>query len=394
MKYLAPFVLLVGILAGQIIKFPPSVNGGLTVLDLSVLSLVGIGLLKLRGKLLKPPSWIQAAIVFFAASIISLILTPLKLETGEYLISLAYPLRFALYFLLGWIITSGAFISLKQFTPKILLFSGIGLAVLGIFQLIFFPNLGFIAEGGWDPHYFRTASTLLDPNFLGSYLVLTLIALTLDNSVLPTFQKKVPYFLVTYLAIVTTFSRSSAIMLVISFLIITAFKKSFKMMVLTMALAMGIALGFIAYQQAVAKPRNIDRQQSAEYRLNSWQQGWSLFQSSPIFGTGFNTYRFALKQYNLASDNFTTTRGASANDSSLLFVAATTGIIGFGSFLALLGLLFNNSLSAKRENPWGLITLSGLGGLIIHSLFINSLFYPWVLIWVILASIYAASSKK
>ncbi len=393
MKYITSLILLIGLLAGQLFKFPQGNQGGATLLDLAVIILILFSIPKIKLQNLKLNHWTKAAFIFSGVAIISLILTPLRLSTSQYLLSLAYPFRFTLYFLLGFLISNGALPTLKKTLPKTILFSGIGLAVLGLLQLIFIPDLGFMSEAGWDPHYFRTVSTLLDPNFLGAYLVLTLLSITLDQSISPTIKKRLPGFIITYLAIITTFSRSAAIMLFVSFTALALLKRSPKLLLLSIFLTGGVGLGFLGYKQLVAQPRGIDRQQSAYYRLNSWQEGWTMLQYSPVFGVGFNAYRFALSQYHLGTENFSQTRGASANDSSLLFVAATTGVVGLAVFFAFLTTLIQGSLFKVTQNKWNLVIVSGLLGLIAQSFFINVLFYPWILIWVILVTVYAQSKQ-
>ena len=183
---------------------------------------------------------------------------------------------------------------------------------------------------------------------------------------------------VTYLALLTTFSRGAYLAFVTSFGIYSILKRSTKLFFLTILLFSGLLLGFFAYQHLVAAPRGVDRTQSAEFRLNTWQQGWTIFQNQPILGVGFNAYRLALRQYRLADEQFLGSHGASTNDSSLLFVAATTGIIGLISYLFF---LFQIAKIGFRKNP---ILLASLVGLVAQSFFANTLFYPFLLFWLIL----------
>src|SRR3989338_8239316 len=195
------WILALATLTGQLIKLPIS-SGGVSILDITVIILCLWGILKIKFKLKKPPLFIVSAASFIAIATLSLILTPLHLNIQEYLTSFLYIFRFAVYILLGWLIFSRAFPAIKNNTPQILIFSGLGLAILGLMQFIILPDLGFLTKDGWDPHYFRTVSTFLDPNFAGAFFVLTLI-LPRQSSVLS---------LIVYLALMTTFSRSSYLM--------------------------------------------------------------------------------------------------------------------------------------------------------------------------------------
>lgn len=382
MKNLITFILIASILAGQLIKLPVANNLGPTLLDFSVIFLVVYGLIKLRFKLKKPPAYILAGGIFITIASLSLLTTPLHLNKFEYLISFSYTLRFTAIILLGWIIYSEGLISME----KILTFSGVGLAVLGLIQFILFPNLGFLENQDWDPHFFRTVSTFLDPNFVGAYFVLTLILLSTHLGDGKYRQPRIfIIFLVVYFALLTTFSRSSYLMFLVSGIIYSLLKKSRFIFVSTLILFLGLLLGFQIYTQAVAKPRNIDREQSASSRFNTWEQGIILFQKFPIFGVGFNAYRYGLKEFNLGNEQFLKSHGSSSNDSSLLFVASTTGVLGFIAYLYFLGTLF------KFANRINLILTAGLTGLLIHSFFANSLFYPPILAWILLIS---AAPKK
>lgn len=370
------WILALSIISGQLIKLPVSPNGGATVLDITVASLCLLGLIKLKFKLKKPPVFITGAIFFIVIALLSLVLTPLRLQPSEYLTSFFYIVRFSLYILLGWEIYSEP--SLKKRVAPAFIFSGTSLALLGLLQLIFLPDLRFLTKDGWDPHYFRTVSTLLDPNFAGTLFVLTLI-LILQQIVLYKKQKITAVFLfsIIYLALLTTFSRSAYFAFLISFLTFAFLKKSFRLGLFFIILFFGLLLGFSIYHKSVAEPRGVDRTQSAQLRLNTWQQGGVLFQTHPLLGVGFNAYRYALKEYNLADQDFLSSRGSSTNDSSLLFVAATTGIVGLTAFLFFLSSL----IWANKYNP---VLIAGLVGLISQSFFVNTLFYPFNLIWIVL----------
>ena len=380
------WILALAIISGQLIKLPIAGQGGATVLDLTIILFCLLGLIKLKFKLKKPSLFLKSAMVFIFIAILSLILTPLHLRPEEILISFFYTVRFAFYSLLCWIILSGAFPALKADNiQKILIFSGLTLAVSGLIQFFFLPDLRFLTGLGWDPHYFRTVSTFLDPNFAGAYFVLTLMLFINSKSHLggkTILTRRVFYifFVILYVALLTTFSRSSYLMFLVSGTILAFLKKSTKLFLITVILFSTLLVGFQIYVQLVASPRNINREQSASFRFNTWEQGAILFQKFPIFGVGFNTYRYAIKQFNLGDEQFLKSHGASSNDSSLLFVASTTGIVGLISYLIFLISLF------KYSYPKNLVLGSAIGGLLIHSIFSNSLFYPPILSWIMLIS--------
>lgn len=366
---LVEFFLTFSIVMGQIIRIPIGTHGGMTMLDITIMILVLIGILRLKMLPNSAPDFIKAALIFTLIALISLFLTPLPLSAFEYFTSFSYTIRFSLFILLAWLIYLKAFPNINVYS--VLKTSGLGLAILGLLQFIFLPNLSFLLPNGWDPHYFRTVSTFLDPNFTGAYFVLTLLVISPKN-----FYIK---FAIVFLALLTTFSRSSYLMFLISGLVYGILKKSRPLILSTIVLFLILLLGFQIYTQLVANPRNIDREKSASLRMDTWQQGWTIFQRSPFLGVGFNAYRYGLREYQLGEEQFINSHGASTNDSSLLHATATTGIVGLVSFLFFLLILLKRGLK-------NVILTAGLLGLIAHSFFANSLFYPPILLWVILFS--------
>lgn len=370
-------ILALAIISGQLIKVPLFNLNGIIFLDAVVITLSIIGAMKLKLKFQRPPGFIIGALFFILIAVVSLILTPLKLQPQDYLFSILYTVRFASYIFLGWVLYSGAYPRLRKNIPQILLFSGLIVAVLGLIQFIFLPDLKFLEKSGWDPHLYRTASTFLDPNFVGAFFVLTL--LVLYSQLTNFFSKKSKlfylFFALVYLALLTTFSRSSYGMFLISFLTLAFFKKSIKLALTALLLFAVLIFSFQNYVRAVNTITPIDRVQTAKLRLTTWQQGANIFGKNPILGVGFNAYPFALKQYGLGDELFLQSKGSTTNDSSLLYVLATTGILGFLSYaLFILGMI-------KTAKP---ILVSAIFGLLAHSFFVNNLFYPFILVWLML----------
>lgn len=366
------------ILAGQLIKLPIGF-GGVTLLDTMIIILSFYALFKLKFHLKKSPQFIITAIVFILVAIISLALTPLHLQFSEYLISFFYIVRFSFYILFALLIYSGSFGNFQKQISNIYVYSGVGLAILGLLQFIFLPDLSFLTKWGWDPHYLRTVSTFLDPNFAGAFFTLTLILLSQNLSLTKRFNSIL--FILVYLALLTTFSRSSYLMFLISGISLAFLKKSKNLISQVILLFIILLIGFQFYTHLVSKPRNIDREQSASFRLNTWQQGGQLFQNYPLLGVGFNAYRYALEEFKLGDEQFLKSHGASSNDSSLLFVAATTGILGLSCYLLFLGSLLR---MAFKDN---FILAASILGLLAHSLFANSLFFPPILLWILLIAV-------
>ncbi len=68
-------------------------------------------------------------------------------------------------------------------------------------------------------------------------------------------------------------------------------------------------------------------------------------------------------------------------DSSILFLLVTTGVVGLSAYLYLLYMANVSDKSKKNTTQIQNLYLSSVCALLMHSLFVNSLFYPWVLLW-------------
>jgi O-antigen ligase len=370
-------IVTLAILSGQLIKIPIA-SGGISILDITIILFTFYGIAKLKFNFKKIPPHIKIGFIFLLICLLSLLLTPLHLQPNEYLVSISYTVRIFFYILFGFLYHLNIFPKIEENIENILIYSGTGLAILGLLQFIFLPDLKFLTSLGWDPHYFRTVSTFLDPNFAGAFFTLTLIIL-LSKDILK--KKYLVLFLLVFIALLTTFSRSSYLMFLVSGFTLAFLNKNKKMIGIVILLFCILIAGFQIYTQLISKPRNINREESASYRINTWQQGLTVFQKSPVLGVGFNSYKYSLKEYKLADDQFLNSHGATSNDSSLLFVASTTGIIGVICYLYFLLNLYIN-----KNTQFNKIVKAGILGLLVHSIFANSLFFTPILFWLLVTS--------
>jgi hypothetical protein len=70
----------------------------------------------------------------------------------------------------------------------------------------------------------------------------------------------------------------------------------------------------------------------------------------------------------------------SGSDSSLLFILTTTGIIGFMAFAFS---IFRIRGFIQHSSNYLLLAVSFIA-LLVHSLFSNSMFYPWIMGWMVI----------
>lgn len=267
----------------------------------------------------------------------------------------------------------------QYFIENALIVAGLLAAMGGFLQLWFYPNLTFLSEYGYDPHIGRLAGTFLDPNFLGAFLTVV-YCLTLIKSLKKCDLKMISLLAIFTTAIVLTFSRSAWLM----FLVVNGFAFWFLPKKIIAVLLMLVMLSVVLIPRVQLRLQGaFEVDISASERLSSWDKGLKLFQINPLIGIGYNNVRSVSQENNLLK-TFSTDGGNSGAgvDSSWLLVLATTGIMGailIGYWYINLVVVFLKAFfqSKRRE----LFILAGLLiAFFINSQFINSLFYPPLMI--------------
>lgn len=319
--------------------------------DLAVLIVVIFGLRQISGPIAK------ALFIFLAAIILSLIFNLGNYSVKQLLVASLYPFRFFIYAGLYFVFKNLSAEN-KKFTRRWLFLGILIIAITGLLQYIFLPNVAFLSAFDWDDHYYRLIGTFLDPGFTGIILVLGII-MTYPRTIMALF----------YLAMALTYSRASYLSYLISFAAISFYKKSLKIFLIA---AVVLALTIPALPKSTGEGTKLSRENSFWARINNWQRSLIVWRESPIFGVGFNTYRTVV-----ITEPQSHSGGA---DSSLLLVLATTGIVGI---LAYLNLLKSMWITGKNN----LIFKAGFLAVLAHSFFNNTLFYPWVMewLWIMLA---------
>lgn len=257
-----------------------------------------------------------------------------------------------------------------------LYYLGVGYAVIGFFQLLLYPNLRNIAYLGWDPHYYRLFSTLFDPNFVGLIFVLSFfLGLYLVQT-----QKKQKWLLMAgegllLIALLLTYSRDSFLAALVGGLLYILLQKKWK---LFLAL-IGFCVAIFLFPAFGGISTSVFRMWSVTARITNWQEGSQLFLQSPIIGYGFNMLR-AVPRLGTTSPYGYILNAAGGIDNSVLFILVTAGIVGLVAFANLGIHLIRSGLFITRK-PLKAAYFSIFTALIIHSMFVNTLFYPQILIW-------------
>lgn len=236
---------------------------------------------------------------------------------------------------------------------------------------------------GWDNHMYRLFSTFMDPNFAGAILVLFLTFLFIMKETI--FSKKyiwASYFLIllNLIAIVLTFSRGALLMLLVSVATYSVLTKNWK--ITGGLVAVLVVVFFILSPKFYVENMNLLRFASTEARLESSSKALHIFKENPM-GVGFNTYRFARTNYeNSDWTNFGPSHSGSGVDNSFILVLVTSGIFGFISFVYLIYKIFRLGFNNIKKNKIALVLCVSIVGLVVNSMFINSLFYSFLMVWI------------
>lgn len=367
------------LIPSQLLRINISTSSALNLTDILVLAsgvIFSIQALNAKKRIAIPGFIIPTGLAFFLVAIASSILSTHDFSQREVLGGLLFLARLIIYTFFAIIVASSV---KKTEIPKFIdLFTlaGVIFVFLGFLQLIFYPNLSSLESYGWDPHINRLVSTTLDPNFAGGLLtIFSCIALSQFL-----YTKKKVYgglALLFFGAILLTFSRSSYIAILSGTLIISAVKSP--KIILIPAIIFLISFLLIPTARArILGAFTLD--DTSRSRIESWQNAVTIFKDQPVFGVGFNNYRSAQSKYGFfesrAEDGG---HSGGGSDSSFLLVLATTGVVGFLSFLAWQASILKSSMVNLKTSYLSLGIFSTYLALLVHSQFVNSLFYPQIL---------------
>ncbi|MDO8429659.1 MAG: O-antigen ligase family protein [Candidatus Daviesbacteria bacterium] len=388
--YLVKFLLigaLWSIIFGEFSRFPFGNSGGsIYISDILIFLSLSCSFIWIVSKGLKIfiPRNFNLILVFYLIALLSLVFSLKDLAILEMAQGSLYLIRFILYSSVLFLVFNLSLnkILLKDELLKHLMFSGGLFLLLGFLQLLILPDFESpifnLTDYGYDPHKFRLASTFLDPNFAGSFLILILVVclIYLKN------WWRVFICCLLSLGVVLTYSRSAYLMFLVTltswyFFSWNKFNLTQKILSVCLPIFL-IALTFVIFprfQERLIGGVTIDK--SSEERFESWNKGLQIFKSSPIFGVGFNNLRVAFEKQNLF-ENYSSDggHGGGGVDSSFLLVLASTGLLGFLTYFAFWISTLTYLLRLKSKIIFCLIL-----GLLVNSQFINSLFFVPIMFW-------------
>jgi hypothetical protein len=364
------------------------------------------GLACLRTHSLRIDSVGSAALAFAAVGGLSTILAIPRFELGafEFVFSIAYLVRWLTYFGIYLVVINC--LRRTDVAPvwgtlqaMVLVFAG-----FGILQSIFLPGFAQIVYPDsvvgvdWDYQGRRLVSSFLDPNFAGMLIAMILLVLLAQLS----YGVHVPPWrlLLLFTALLLTVSRS-AVLAFLTGMIVIWFVRGISRRVVRAGLLVGVLLipflpSILEYAVALNKLK-VDA--SALGRVVSWMRGIELFADHWLLGIGFNTFGFVQQYYGFpirAKDSF-------GMDGGLLFIAVMTGVVGVTLYTAMVVLvlrrcraLWRDANRVAEERGLALGVAAATAALLVHSVFLNSLMYPFLLgpLWILWALSFLVSQSR
>ena len=371
----------ISIIPGQLVRIPLfGQEVSFTVSDIFVLILAVAFLFYFffnRIAIVIPKKIMLPTAVFSLFATSSTVFALNQFSTKEIFVSSLFLLRFLLYFSVMIITLNVVKREKMEKWVNIFLSAGTILVFLGFLQLLFVPNLLFLAPYGWDPHKMRIVSSFLDPNFVGIVFVF-LASFSLSSYLFKKNLVLLFVFLSSSIAVLLTFSRSSYLAFLCALLVI-GILKSFR---ITSFAILIFLVSFIFIPQARERVTGaITFDETVKARIESWQRALLVFKDHFLVGVGFNTYRYTQASYGFfENDQDLGGHSGAGSDSSLLLVAATTGVFGLAAFMWILISIWSTVAKSSKRSFVALGTSASFIGLVVHSQFVNSLFFPQIML--------------
>ncbi|OGM16576.1 hypothetical protein A2V55_00055 [Candidatus Woesebacteria bacterium RBG_19FT_COMBO_37_29] len=247
----------------------------------------------------------------------------------------------------------------------ILVFVGI----FGWIQYFLYPDLRSFIIWGWDDHLFRLVGTFLDPGFTSIFLVFGFL-LSLDRYLQTKNRFLLLLLIFFFITLGLTYSRAGYLSLLAGISTMLIIKKRIKWFVV-LIIALGIMIFLLP--RPSSEGVKLERAFSILLRLKNYKETIVIWQNSPLFGVGYNNLCFARNKF-IGEANYLS-HSCSGSDSSILALIATTGILGFIFFIEFI----KKVVLSIDFKSFGTPFLACSTALFIHSLFVNSLFYAWVM---------------
>lgn len=386
---------------GQLLRLPTSwaevhlYAGDIVVGLIGIIWVLGNQFTKFRSLFNLPG--ITGIVTILGIMSLSWFLNITAIQSSQFLPSIAYLIRWAAYVLLIPIIAHLQLNALeRKHQIQIMFFSLIVFAITGLIQYFFIPDFHMFQITGWDNHLHRLAGTWLDPGYAGMFLVLgILLVMPLALGRLDIAQPFHPWAITWQLLLISlglTFSRASYLACVVGIVVYHILTRRVFSFILICLYA---AIIFLLLPRPAGEGVNLQRQSTVQFRLENWQQAITISKDNLWLGVGYNRYRYVQREYNfLPTSDWQVSHSAAGVDNSILFIIATTGILGLMAFtyfaFDLISSLFTASQDVIPRPAPNLVSLAShlpsiaiasLAAWIVHSQFHNTLFYTPIIVW-------------
>ena len=356
-----------------------------------------------------------ALLLFLGANILS---TIFSMDThisiwGYYSRSNGGLLSIISYLLLYWAFVSNMSKEKVLTTLKFALASGVVVSVYGILEhfgvspsCVILRNQ-FNADCWVQDVQARVFATLGQPNWMAGYLAMLIFPALYFYLTAVTRTIHISYYtliLIFYLGFTFTYSRGPTLGLIagmVVFLFFYFLKESLAkskplVIILVSFLAVNILFGsaltsFRLVSKFAPPPRPTlslpttsvtqlenGGTESGQIRFIVWQGALDIFKHYPILGSGLETFAYSYYQFRPASHNLTSEWDFLYNKAhnEYLNYLATTGIVGFGAYMLVIGTFIlwsiRKILNSKSDNLLLVSLLAGLFSYLIYNFFLFS----------------------
>jgi hypothetical protein len=256
------------------------------------------------------------------------------------------------------------------------------LLYFGVLQYLFIPDTRILFFLGWDDHYYRLLSTLLDPGFtglifsLGYFFIFGL--LSSKKTFLKSFNPRILFGLCIGLVIgiLLTYSRASY-MAFISGVVLLIFyfwkKKQYHFLIFNTVMFFAFFLVVPLLPRPAGEGVRLERTSTITSRVTTVQQNIQLLKTPTEIFFGRGLFVPTVDSSPTVYSNQPT--HARLPDNWILLILTGTGLIGSVIFISLLFTTFRALISKP------LLLWVGLSIVLIHSLFNASLTYPFVVLF-------------
>lgn len=353
---------------GQLVRLPlnlPGLNIYVQDIMIGIIALIETLLLIKEGKKASKIKFFKHILTINIVLIFSWVINLHRWGIKESLIGLMYLVR--------WIAYSSLFLTahrLSRFKKNIksisiiLILSGFAVSVLGLIQYLYIKDLRFLRYFSWDDHYYRLIGPFIDPAFTGIIICLGLLLTILK------LKKNLVYYTIIFTnisAIFLTYSRSTYLALFSGLLLVGIEKKAIRK-ISPIVIVILIIIKLLPSQ--FGESTKLTRISTIFYRIDNYKSAVKIIKNNPVLGVGFNNVHLIKEEEGYFLKDKYLTNSRSGFDNSILSLWIMSGIAGVISLLVFGLKLIKNNFLAIFFIP-----------ILIHSLFSNTIFYPWAMIW-------------